>query len=56
MSERMDATISPADILTEIESRQDDVLQRLDALNALVEKAIAEWLGPKRIFPAEATT
>ncbi len=43
---QLDAT---SQVVAEIESRQDDVLRRLDELNLLLERTIAEWMGPKRV-------
>jgi hypothetical protein len=37
----MSDQVSQADLLAEIESRQDDVLRKLDELNSRVEQALA---------------
>lgn len=36
-----------SDPLSELESRQDDVLRRLEELGRRVETALAEWLAEK---------
>lgn len=37
-----------ADLLAEIELRQDDVLARLDQLNARIEQVLADWTRPDK--------
>jgi hypothetical protein len=39
--------IPPADPMTDLEARQDDLLRRLDELNAQVEQVLAEF-NPRR--------
>ena len=41
----MSDNLTVTDQITELESRQDEVLRRLDELNLILERAIAEWMG-----------
>lgn len=43
----MDDQILEANPLSDLESRQDDLLRRLAELDSRVEKALSEWLSEK---------
>ncbi|HZZ72532.1 MAG TPA: hypothetical protein VFE24_09780 [Pirellulales bacterium] len=40
-----EATPDPRPTITEIESRQDEVLRLLDELNLRLERALADWMS-----------
>jgi hypothetical protein len=50
----MDQPPRRVDLLAELEARQDEVLEQLDALNARLEKLLAEFTPERPAAPVPA--
>jgi hypothetical protein len=50
----MDQPPRRVDLLQELEARQDEVLEQLDALNAQLEKLLAEYTPDRPAAPVPA--